>query len=87
MHNAAFQNLGMDWTYEVLDISRPQLAESVRRLRAPDVGGANVTIPYKQAVMEHLDAVAPEALRARAVNTIVNDSGKLGGFNTDIPAI
>ena len=87
MHNAAFHNLGMDWTYEVLDISRPQLAESVRRLRAPDVGGANVTIPYKQAVMEHLDAVAPEALRARAVNTIVNDGGTLGGFNTDIPAI
>ena len=87
MHNAAFHNLGMDWTYEVLDIPRQQLAESVRRLRAPDVGGANVTIPYKQAVMEHLDAVAPEALRARAVNTIVNEGGKLGGFNTDIPAI
>jgi len=87
MHNAAFHNLGMDWTYEVLDIPRQQLAESVRRLRAPDVGGANVTIPYKQAVMEHLDSVAPEALRARAVNTIVNDGGTLGGFNTDIPAI
>ena len=87
MHNAAFHNLGMDWTYEVLDIPRQQLAESVRRLRAPDVGGANVTIPYKQAVMEHLDSVAPEALRARAVNTIVNDRGTLGGFNTDIPAI
>ncbi len=87
MHNAAFQNLGLDWTYELLDIPRRQLAESVQRLRAPDVGGANVTIPYKQAVMEHLDAVAPEALRARAVNTIVNEGGKLGGFNTDIPAI
>jgi len=87
MHNAAFQNLGLDWTYELLDIPREQLAQSVQRLRAPDVGGANVTIPYKQAVMEHLDAVAPEALRARAVNTIVNEGGKLGGFNTDIPAI
>jgi len=87
MHNAAFQNLGLDWTYELLDIPREQLAQSVQRLRAPDVGGANVTIPYKQAVMDHLDAVAPEALRARAVNTIVNEGGKLGGFNTDIPAI
>ena len=87
MHNAAFHNLGLDWTYELLDIPRRQLAQSVQRLRAPDVGGANVTIPYKQAVMEHLDAVAPEALRARAVNTIVNEGGKLGGFNTDIPAI
>ena len=87
MHNAAFESLGMDWAYEMLDVPRTQLAAAVEQLRAPDVGGANVTIPYKQAVMEHLDSVAPEALRARAVNTIVNDRGKLGGFNTDIPAI
>ena len=87
MHNAAFASLGMDWAYEMLDIPRSQLAAAVRQLRAPDVGGANVTIPYKQAVMEQLDSVAPEALRARAVNTIVNDRGRLGGFNTDIAAI
>ncbi|HEV8597337.1 MAG TPA: shikimate dehydrogenase [Candidatus Dormibacteraeota bacterium] len=87
MHNAAFRSLGMDWAYEVLDIPRNQLSAAVDRLRAPDVGGANVTIPYKQAVMEHLDTVAPEAVRARAVNTIVNDGGRLGGFNTDIAAI
>src|SRR5260370_756454 len=37
--------------------------------------------------MNQVDMVAPEALRARAVNTIVNDGGRLGGFNTDIPAI
>ena len=87
MHNAAFASLGMDWAYEMLDIPRSQLGAAVRQLRAPDVGGANVTIPYKQAVMEQLDSVAPEALRARAVNTIVNDRGRLGGFNTDIAAI
>ena len=87
MHNAAFQSLGMDWTYELLDIPRDQLAAAVQRLRAPAVGGANITIPYKQAVIEYLDTVAPEALRARAVNTVVNEGGRLGGFNTDIPAI
>ena len=87
MHNAAFASLGMDWTYEMLDIARSQLAATMQQLRAPDVGGANVTIPYKQAVMDYLDSVAPEALRARAVNTIVNEGGKLAGFNTDIPAI
>jgi shikimate dehydrogenase len=87
MHNTAFRSLGMDWAYELLDIPRNQLSAAVDRLRAPDVGGANVTIPYKQTVMEHLDTVAPEAVRARAVNTIVNDDGRLGGFNTDIAAI
>ena len=57
------------------------------RLKASDVAGANVTIPYKQSVMEHLDSIADDALRARAVNTIVNDEGRLEGFNTDIAAI
>jgi shikimate dehydrogenase len=88
MHNAAFQALGMDdWSYELLDVPPEGLRSAVEGLRAPGVAGANVTIPYKQAVMDHLDTIAPEALRARAVNTIVNEGGRIGGFNTDIAAI
>jgi shikimate dehydrogenase len=87
MQNAAFRALGMDWTYDLLDVRPDQLAGTVQALRAQDVAGANVTIPYKQAVMNQLDTIAPEALRARAVNTIVNEDGLLGGYNTDIPAI
>ena len=88
MQKAAFQALGLDdWTYELLDVPPEQLKPAIEGLRAPDVAGANVTIPYKQAVMDQLDTVAPEALRARAVNTIVNDGGRLGGYNTDIAAI
>jgi len=87
MHDAAFRALEMDWSYDLLDVPPEGLKAAVAALREPDVAGANVTIPYKQAVMEHLDAIAPDAMRARAVNTIVNDGGRLGGFNTDIPAI
>ena len=87
MQQAAFGALGLDWTYELLDVPANALRDAVGALRAPDVAGANVTIPYKQAVMDQLDVIAPEALRARAVNTIVNEDGRLGGYNTDIPAI
>jgi shikimate dehydrogenase len=88
MQNAAFQALGMDdWTYELLDVSPEDLKDAVQELRVPDVAGANVTIPYKQAVIERLDTIAPEAVKARAVNTIVNERGRLAGFNTDIAAI
>jgi shikimate dehydrogenase len=88
MQNAAFQALGMNgWSYDLLDVSPRELARAIEGLRAPDVAGANVTIPYKHAVMDRLDTVAPEAMKARAVNTIVNDAGRLGGFNTDIAAI
>jgi shikimate dehydrogenase len=88
MQNAAFQALGMDdWSYELLDVPPDGLAAAVEGLRAHDVAGANVTIPHKQAVMDQLDTISPEALRARAVNTIVKVGGRLGGFNTDIAAI
>ncbi len=87
MHNAAFAALHMDWTYELLDVSRDALKAAVAGLKAEDVAGANVTIPHKQGVMDQLDVLAPEALRARAVNTIVNEDGRLAGFNTDIAAI
>jgi shikimate dehydrogenase len=87
MHDAAFRELGMDWTYQLLDIPPGALQAAMRELRDADVAGANVTIPHKQAVMEHLDTIDDAALRARAVNTIVNDAGRLVGYNTDIVAI
>jgi len=88
MQNAAFQALEMDdWSYDLLDVPPDELKAAVDGLRAPNVAGANVTTPYKLAVMDQLDTISPEALRARAVNTIVHDGGRLRGFNTDIAAI
>lgn len=87
MHNAAFRALGLDWSYELLDVGPEAVARTVDGLRQQDVAGANVTIPYKQAVMEHLDTIEPEAMRARAVNTIVSSDGRLNGANTDVAAI
>jgi len=87
MHNAAFRALGMDWTYELLDVPPGDLPAALKGLRDPDIAGANVTIPHKQAVIEHMDALDPEAVRARAVNTIVRDGDRLVGSNTDIAAI
>lgn len=43
----------------------------------------NVTIPYKQAVIKHLDFIDPLAEKIGAVNTVVNKDGKLYGYNTD----
>jgi shikimate dehydrogenase len=87
MHNAGFRALGLDFTYELLDVSPGDLPDAMRRLRQPDVAGANVTIPHKQAVMRHMDAIDPAAVKARAVNTIVSHAGRLAGSNTDIDAI
>jgi shikimate dehydrogenase len=87
MHNAAFEAAGLDWTYELMDISSANLRAAVERLRSSDVAGANVTIPHKQAVMELLDGLEPEAIRAHAVNTIVREGDRLIGSNTDVAGI
>ncbi len=87
MHNAAFEALGLDWSYELLDITPDELAAAVGRMREADVAGANVTVPYKVPVIGHLDAVDPEALRAHAVNTIAREGDRLIGSNTDVAAI
>ena len=87
MQNAAFRALALDWTYELLDVPVGDLAAALNGLRREDVAGANVTIPHKQAVMQHMDALDAEAVKARAVNTIVRDGDRLTGSNTDIAAI
>jgi shikimate dehydrogenase len=87
MHNAAFRALGLDWTYKLRDVSPGDLLGALSDLRHEDVAGANVTIPHKQAVMQFMDALDAGAMKARAVNTIVHDGGRLVGSNTDIAAI
>jgi shikimate dehydrogenase len=84
MHNAAFEELGLDYRYELLPVKPEDLGRLVSStLRLPEVRGANITIPHKVAVMEHLDWIDREASRIGAVNTIVNDEGRLRGYNTD----
>jgi shikimate dehydrogenase len=87
MHNAAFKAMGLDWTYELLDVPHHELPAAVARLREPEVAGANVTIPHKLAMMERVDRLDADALRARAVNTIANENGRLVGSNTDVAGI
>lgn len=52
-------------------------------LRQKELGGVNVTIPYKQKVMPFLDEISQEAKKIGAVNTVVNRNGRLYGYNTD----
>jgi len=87
MHNAAFRAAGLDWTYELLDVPAETLGAALDRVRGKDSAGANVTIPHKLAVMEHLDRLDPEALRVHAVNTISHEGDHLVGSNTDVAGI
>jgi shikimate dehydrogenase len=83
MHNAAFKKLGLDYIYIPFRVSSAELKEAVAGLRALNVRGFNVTIPHKVSVIPLLDEVDAAAGRIGAVNTVVNDGGRLKGSNTD----
>ena len=69
-----------DAPYELHELRPDELAAF---LAERDFRGINVTIPYKRAVMPHLDGLAPSAFACDAVNCIVNRDGRLTGYNTD----
>ena len=81
MHNAALKEMGLPGCYVPLCVQH--LPGAVQGLRGMDIRGVSVTIPFKSEIMEYLDDLDDEALRIGAVNTIVNDNGRLTGHNTD----
>ncbi len=82
IHNAAFQERGLNYVYLALRVE--QIGDAVRGIRAlGNAGGFSVTIPHKVSIMPHLDAVETTARHIGAVNTIVVRDGKLTGYNTD----
>ncbi len=83
MHNAAFRALRMPWVYAPLEVTAGQLKNAVEILRAINVEGANVTVPYKEKVIPCLDQVEREAQWLGTVNTLYRRGGKLVGASTD----
>lgn len=89
MQQAAFDALGIAARYTLWETPPDALAGRIASLRAPEMLGANVTIPYKTAVVPLLDDLAPSAEHAgNAVNTIVRaENGRLVGHNTDVTGV
>jgi shikimate dehydrogenase len=87
MQQTAFDALGILARYELWPTPTDQLKQRVDMIRQDRYLGANVTVPHKQAVIAYLDDVSPVAARAGAVNTIVNELGRLAGHNTDVAGL
>jgi shikimate dehydrogenase len=84
MHNVAFRRLGLDWTYLRWPVRPDDLGAAVRGLRALGAEGANVTMPHKQTIVEHLDSLDGDAAATGAVNTVQRLRDTLVGHNTDV---
>jgi shikimate dehydrogenase len=83
MHNAAFEAIGIDFVYVAHDVPPEQLGTAIAGARALGYRGLSITIPHKVAAMSLVDQVDRVALGIGCINTIVNERGRLHGFNTD----
>jgi shikimate dehydrogenase len=83
MHNAAFQELNLDFVYVAFRVRKDELKQAIVGAKSLDIRGLNVTMPHKSAVMKYLDEIDPTARLIGAVNTILNKKGRLTGYDTD----
>ena len=83
MHNAAFEHLKLDFVFLAFRVTSDELEDAVRGACALGIRGLNVTMPHKNSVTEFLDEADPAVKFLGAANTILNQSGRLKGFNTD----
>ncbi len=84
LHQAALAARGIEGHYDLLDTPPEALPGRVAEVRR-GYRGVNVTVPLKAAILPFLDALSPEARAIGAVNTVVNQGGRLLGYNTDAP--
>lgn len=83
IHNAAFEALSLDFVYVGHDVVPSGLAAAIDGIRALGYRGLSITIPHKIGALACVDEVDPTAAAIGCINTIVNNSGRLVGYNSD----
>ena len=83
IQNAAFSHLGLDFVFLAFHVKAADLENAMRGMRSLSIHGLNVTMPHKSTVISCLDEVDSAVKFLGSANTILNEDGKLSGFNTD----
>lgn len=83
IHRAGYEYLGLDYSYVAFGIGTDDTQAALQAMRTLGIRGFGVTMPFKEWVIPYLDEIDPVAGAIGAVNAIVNDNGKLTGYNTD----
>jgi shikimate dehydrogenase len=78
-----FTRSGIHGAYVPFKVYPDQLGQAVAGIRVLNIAGANVTVPYKEAIMPYLDSFSEGAQMIGAINTIVRNGDELKGYNTN----
>ena len=84
LHNFWLKKNKVNASYEKKLIEKEGVKEIIKNVKNDLIEGLNVTVPYKNFVIEHLDDLTPEAERTQSVNTVYKKDKKIVGHNTDI---
>jgi len=83
MFSVILKRVGIKGTYVPFSVQPNDLGRAIQSLKVLNIAGANVTVPYKETVMTHLDSLSEGATIIGAVNTIVFKEDDLKGYNTN----
>ena len=85
LHNYWFKKNNLKFNYSLIEIEKHQIEEVINKIRTKELYGINVTVPYKQEVIPHLDLIINDSKETSSVNTIyLNNENKVVGENTDV---
>ena len=85
LHNYWFNKYKIDANYSIIEIENSELPKIIDRIKDKDLTGINITLPYKQKIVPHIDILVNDAEITSSVNTIyLDDRGTIVGENTDV---
>ena len=85
MHNYWLKKYSVDATYSIIEAGEEDLPNIIKRLKDNSLSGINVTLPYKQKIINFIDKIINNAELTGSVNTLLQDkSGLIVGENTDV---
>ena len=85
LHNYWFKKYKIDAEYSTISINEEKLPRIIEKIRNQELSGINVTLPYKQKIVQFVDSLVNDAESTNSVNTVyVNSSGLVVGENTDV---
>lgn len=87
IHNVAIELKKLDYIYLPFDVPASGLKNALKGMIALGIKGVNVTVPHKESLLDFMHNVSEEASIVGAINTVVNEHGKLSGYNTDVNGI
>jgi shikimate dehydrogenase len=84
LHNYWFEKNKINGKYDKVLIKENEIESLIKKIKTKELHGMNVTVPYKQIVIPHLESLSETAKITNSVNTIFNKDGKIHGDNTDV---